>query len=153
MTEKLDKKGEQTQAALKELAGVKLVHRQKSQRVKKAGSEVHDSIKKIAAKQDQLLETQNEQGRIIEELQEHLVQDLEAKIACKLDSFNNQHQTPREAQRLGGRDYARATELPPSNSQASTDTVIPKYTAMNRRRDTTRRTSTHTDGQLVRLYV
>lgn len=50
VTVRLSEKGRQTQMALKELAEVKLIHRQEAQRATKAGVAIKESIKRVAAK-------------------------------------------------------------------------------------------------------
>lgn len=61
--------------------------------------------------------------------------------------------TPIEARKSGGKDYAQEPKLPPKNSQTATDTYITKYTSIDHRTANTRRTPTHTYGQLVTVYV
>lgn len=60
-----------------EFVEVKQMHLQEAHREKRADEVMYKLIKQIAVKQYQMIETQNAQGKIIERIQEQIVQDLE----------------------------------------------------------------------------
>lgn len=153
VTNKLTQQESQTKTVLAEISDIKLQHRQKANRANIVDTETQEAIKIVSRKQDVIIETLNAQDQTIKGLQESLVQNLEAKLTCSLDSFKNQYPTPNETQTRSTYGYASAAAQPARPQTQAADEHIPKYTAMERRSQTNKRSATQTNGNLIRTYV